>query len=72
MNKKRNKKYAKGEDYLQSNPQYRKWINECIGCRAKGYKPEMPPHHVRGYFDSLSLDELGMCEPCARAAKRTR
>jgi len=68
MNKKRDKKLERGEDYLQNFPQYQKWINECIVCHAKGYKPEMPSHQIRGYFNPLAVNEFGMCDKCAQVA----
>ena len=66
MKKKRDKKLKDGEKWLQSFPRNWKWINECVACHVKGYKPDMPPHHVRGYFKPLSVDELGLCEQCAK------
>ena len=63
--------YQDGESYLTSFPKYRKWINECITCHSKGYKPDMPSHHVRGYFDPLPVNNLGVCEQCKNIVQRT-
>jgi len=69
IKKKKAKKLAEGELWISKYPQFRKWINECIACHAKGYKPDMPSHHVRGYFNPLLIDELGLCSQCAKAGK---
>jgi hypothetical protein len=31
-----------GERYIQQYPRYAKWINQCVQCQARGYKPDMP------------------------------
>jgi len=68
----RDKKLAEGEVWISKHPQYRKWINECIACYAKGYKSGMPSHHVRGYFNPLSVNEQGLCDQCAKAGQYTK
>ena len=68
--KKKDKKLAIGESWINSHPQFRKWINECIACHAKGYKPDMPSHQVRGYFNPLQLNESGLCDQCSKAKSR--
>ena len=32
----------KGEEYISAFPKFKKWINECSCCHAKGYNPSMP------------------------------
>jgi len=75
----RERNQDKGEDYVTL---YRleKWINQCIGCQARGYKPDMPDEvaqnkygrgttaarYVRAKFRPLALDENGLCETCRR------
>ena len=69
------------ENYLKRNPELEKWINTCIICNTKGYKPEMPNHTVDGvfnnghfqvqrFFDPLRVNELNICEQCEAFAKR--
>ena len=65
-----------GELYLEMYPGLLKWINECIVCHAKGHKPEMPEkvrgelsiasNNLRRYFEPLAVNELGICEQCAK------
>ena len=70
-------KYKNESDmYLQMYPGLSKWINECIVCHAKGYKPEMPEHisrefsvagsNLRKYFKPLVVDEQSICVQCGR------
>ncbi|MBQ8965081.1 hypothetical protein [Ruminococcus sp.] len=67
-----------GEDYLLKFPKFGKWINTCLCCGAKGYRPDMPEvitisggyetaaaHYIRKYFNELSVDEYGRCQVCA-------
>jgi hypothetical protein len=68
--KKRDYKYNRGERRLQLVPKDCKWINKCVVCGTKGYNPDMPPHHVRGYFEPLSVNELGICEQCAKSQNK--
>ena len=60
-----------GEEYLDAFPKFRKWINECICCREKGYKPTMPEkiatadgsievNYIKKYFKPLSINEDGL------------
>lgn len=66
-------KSAEGEIYLKSYPELeRRWINQCVACQRKGYKPSMPriiypgyaAQNLRRYFDPLDVDELSLCEQC--------
>lgn len=69
-----------GEEYLIAYPKLRKWINECVMCHAKGYKPNMPkeiyPHpsaaskNLRFYFKPLELNDDGLCETCSKLLKK--
>ena len=59
--------------YLQEYPRLLKWINQCVACQHKGYKPELPEElppgfaaqNLRKYFDELQLNENGLCPQCA-------
>jgi hypothetical protein len=63
-----------GDDYLAMYPTLeRRWINQCVACQRKGYKPELPDTlsgksaaaaNLRMYFTELALDEHGLCEQC--------
>ena len=68
--KKRDYKYSRGEKRLRLVPKDCKWINECVTCGTKGYKPDMPSHHVRGYFEPLSVNESGICEQCEKSLNK--
>ncbi len=66
-----------GESYLQMYPKLRKWINQCVTCNEKGYKPDLPENihpgvaaqNLRRLFKELALNESGLCSNCAQAAK---
>jgi hypothetical protein len=55
------------DDYLTMYPRALKWINQCIVCQRKGFRPDMPrdewPNLVR-YFDPLHLGPDGRCDQC--------
>lgn len=65
-----------GDKYLQMYPKLTKWINKCVVCHAKGYKPDMPEHisgefsvatrHLKRYYTPLAVDEMGFCEQCRK------
>lgn len=60
--------------YLATYPKLMKWINQCVSCQSMGYKPEMPRDiiggaNLRGYFKSLAINKIGVCETCERASK---
>lgn len=65
------------EKYLRLYPYLRKWVNECVACHHRGYKPEMPEPpadytiyttgKLRRLLDELELDENGLCEQCRTA-----
>lgn len=58
--------------YLKQNPQTEKWLNHCLICNCKGYKPELPEkihpgylaEHIREYFQPLVVNEISICEQC--------
>ena len=62
------------EKFLKRYSYLRKWVDECIVCHHKGYRPDTPyPERktkysthaqLRRLFDELVLDESGMCEQC--------
>ena len=59
-----------GDDYLAMYPRYLRWINQCLSCRRKGYKPHMPldlQPNIQRLFTPLSLGPDGLCEQCATA-----
>lgn len=70
-----------GELYLQMYPKFEKWMNQCIICQSKGYKPEFNNYtgnadgwgagskNIRHYFSELSVNELGYCEQCQKIIK---
>lgn len=82
MSRRRTRFRHKGEEYVST---YRnkgeKWINQCVQCQARGYKPDMPDivmeghfygdrggfaaRYIRKYFKPLALDERGLCEVCS-------
>jgi hypothetical protein len=63
-----------GEEYLQMYPtRTARWLNQCVACQRKGYKPDMPNEiypggalasNLRRYFEPLELDEAGLCDQC--------
>lgn len=65
--------------YLKSYPDLRKWINECVVCHIRGYKPEMPEHigskdsiaadNIRKYFKPLEVNDMGICLQCFKYFK---
>jgi len=75
----RNPKASAGDKYLEQYPRLSRWINVCVGCGAKGYKPDLPediyPHpsfatyNLRELFNPLAVNELGLCEVCAKVTE---
>lgn len=73
------KRQSESDKYLQMYPELMKWINECIICHSKGYKPEMPEHisrefsvagkNLRKFFNPLVVDDLSICEQCGNFAR---
>lgn len=64
-----------GNGYLRMYPKLKKWMNQCIGCQTKGFKPEMPKKLPPGgpslllqhYFNELALNDGGLCRECQTA-----
>ena len=62
------------EEFLMKYPHLARWVNECISCHHRGYKPEMPepevdnsaylPAKLRRLMDEMKLDEGGLCQQC--------
>lgn len=71
-------RYADGARYLAMYPDLRRWINSCVCCQCRGYKPEMPPNddpffkgqNLRRYFSSLDLNDEGLCAQCNTVLRR--
>jgi hypothetical protein len=69
------------EDFLMRYPYLLRWVNECLSCHHKGYKPEMPEPgfdnsvvitaKLRRLADELALDEDRLCEQCRQAKRLT-
>ncbi|MGN1030485.1 MAG: hypothetical protein ACI4PQ_02670 [Butyricicoccaceae bacterium] len=67
---------GEAEAYISQYPELKKWINECMVCHTKGYRPDMPEqvggassiaaHHIKKLFRPLALNEAGICPQCAR------
>lgn len=56
------------DEFLTRYPRAMKWINQCVSCQTKGYKPEMPKDEWRNlarYFQPLALGPDGRCGRCA-------
>jgi len=62
------------DEYLRRFPGIAKWLQTCVGCGARGYRPDLPeniyPHrsagakNLRRMFQPLALNKLGFCEQC--------
>ncbi len=65
-------KTREAEKFLERNPKMRQWVNECVACHQKGFKPETPEatnrylllYKLRHSFEMLEVDEDGLCEQC--------
>ncbi|MBC7921406.1 MAG: hypothetical protein H7Z75_10000 [Ferruginibacter sp.] len=64
---------TEGENYLRMYPGLEKWINQCVICQTKGYKPEIPEkifpgiaaQNIKKFFPPLELNG-GICEECLK------
>lgn len=76
------KKIDHGEEFIRQYPKLGKWINECLCCHKKGYKPDMPDkitvvesslevYFIKKYFKPLSLNSNGLCSQCENVLKST-
>lgn len=76
-------KKNEAEEYLKKNPDLKKWINECLCCHKKGYKPEMIKYvinmqtcadygkkNLSNFYNPLPLNEDGLCEDCEKVLKK--
>jgi hypothetical protein len=62
------------EEFLMLYPHLARWVNECLCCHHKGYKPEMPKPRftssvvltvkLRRLAGELALDEDSLCQQC--------
>ena len=65
------------EEFLMQYPYLLRWVNECLSCHHKGYKPEMPAPkfdnsvvidaQLRRLLNELVLDDDGLCPQCRQA-----
>ena len=71
----RDRKKDEGEAYIMAFPKFKKWINECVCCHAKGYNPNMPDvireggfgaYFIRKYFKPLEINKDGLCKVCEK------
>lgn len=68
--------------YLSMCPNLHRWMNTCVTCGRRGYKPGLPddiypPFNVaatnlRAMFEPFALDGNGTCDMCTNEAKNTR
>jgi hypothetical protein len=64
-----------GEQYLRDYPDLKRWMNQCVACQSRGYRPDLPENiydrpnaaagNLRSFFQPLPLDALGRCHTCA-------
>jgi hypothetical protein len=62
------------EEYLNSFPGLRRFLNRCVVCQETGYDPEKMKKkqgkyfqaRIREYFHPLQVNESGVCSDCAR------
>ena len=65
------------EKFLMQYAYLLRWVNECLSCHHKGYKPEvLAPEFdnstviaakLRRLAKELALDEDGLCQQCRQA-----
>ncbi len=74
------RKIDKGQDYIDTFPKFKKWINECACCHRKGYSPNMPEkitvfdgslevYFIKKYFKPLAVNEESLCKICEELLK---
>jgi hypothetical protein len=66
-----------GSEYLKRYPDLLRWMNQCIACGSRGYRPDLPenirpyPSHgartLRQHYQPLPVDDVGLCEQCRAA-----
>lgn len=75
-------KQNNGEEYIKQFPKLKKWINECICCHCKGYKPDLPDkitvvdgsmevYFIKKYFKPLKVNDKGLCDVCEKVLNNT-
>ena len=72
-----NRKRSDADQYLEQYPDLHRWLNVCLACGMRGYKPDLPENiyrhfnvaadHLRRFFRPLRLNDTGLCNVCARA-----
>ena len=71
-----------GEEYLDIYwPDAARWINTCLACKRKGYRPDLPEviirrhtdtalaQNLRSYFEPLEVNAEGLCRQCAEISE---
>src|SRR5262249_5921335 len=69
-----------GEEYLHMySREAAKWMNTCVACQRKGYRPDLPnaimhgtietaiADNLRTHFQPLPLNQDGLCAECEAA-----
>jgi hypothetical protein len=69
------------EEFLMQYPYLLRWVNECLCCHRKGYKPEMlaPDYDnstviaatFRRLAGEMSLDADGLCQQCRQLRRQS-
>ncbi len=69
------------EKFLEQAPWAREWVQECVSCHHRGYKPVLAESEfdnsavtitkLRRLVDEMALDEAGVCEQCRQAGGKT-
>jgi len=69
------------EEFLMQYPYLTRWVNECLCCHRKGYKPEMPKPEFdnsvvivakfRRLAGELDLGDDGVCHQCLETKSHT-
>ena len=72
---------AEVEEFLMKYPHLARWVNECISCHHRGYKPEMPepefessaylPSKLRRLMNEMTLDQDGVCQRCRETSSKS-
>ena len=55
-------------EFIQSVPQLRRWVAQCVRCQQMGYRPDTPPRSVDDLKQAYSELQLidGLCADCRR------
>ena len=65
-------RHGNAEAYLTQYPKLCRWIRQCVSCQRQGYDSDLPEQigvgvaaqNLRRNFESLQLNEHGLCEKC--------